>query len=351
MRIDSRLRLKRPKFNRFGTSLWLILVVCLGWVAIGPAMAVWPADEAIPPLEPERPWESLLTKKEDLLVKYMDLEPLGLHGQGRMVLHSLHPLVTMISFDQVTGRPDMWLKRMANISAVANWLMTKQKLGEVKLVGLEVLMTTEGIDFRFERANIKEGYLLKGRGRFNLDGRWAVRSGPLWLTSPPFKEMEKFLARPLGYGSLEAHGSRGRARVVLDEVFAVDASAGQAVVNGVWNEALTRGAIDKIKAELGLEMTTFRVNDTFFEQGPRQLAHDLLAYAHLTPSWGLAFPTITMSAQLTGPAFNAPTIHLSAAKLRVWGVADGTWYPWPWSVHLSLAAKSPGRDIRLFAWP
>lgn len=320
--------------------------LCMAW-----SVAALAPEDPRPPLEPERSWDPFLTKKESLMVKYMDLDPLGLHGQGRMVLHSLHPLVSMITFDKVTGNPELWLKRMAGYSALANWLVSRQQLGEIKLVGLEVLMTTEGIDFKFERADSKEGYLLQGRGRFAWDGRWAVRSGALWLSRPPFKDLDKPLARPMGYGTLDAFGSKGRFKAVMDEAFALDASTGHLETNAVWNEAVTQGNIDKMEAEWGVEMSTFRVNDAFFEQGPRELAHDLLAYAGLTPSWGMAFPRITLSGNVTGPRFNARALRLSSPGLQVWGTAHGTWYPLPGSMIVEVTGKSPGRDMRQFVWP
>ncbi|MBF0415412.1 MAG: hypothetical protein HQL79_06550 [Magnetococcales bacterium] len=324
---------------------------CYFGLSMAWSLAALAPEDPRPPLEPERSWDAIVTKKESLMVKYMDLDPLGLHGQGRLVLHSLHPLVNTISFDKVTGNPELWLKRMAGFSALANWLVTRQQLGEIKLAGLEVLMTAEGIDFKFDRADIKDGYLLQGRGRFAFDGRWAVRSGALWLSRPPFKDLDKPFARPMGYGTLDAYGAKGRFKAVMDEAFALDASTGHVEANAVWNDAVTRGDIDKVEAEWGVEMTTFRVSDAFFEQGPRDLSHELLTYAGLTPAWGMAFPRITLSGSVTGPSYKAHALRLSSPSLQVWGTAHGIWYPLPGSMNVEVTAKSPGRDMRQFVWP
>ncbi|MBF8273570.1 MAG: hypothetical protein HW380_2675 [Magnetococcales bacterium] len=327
------------------TALVLVFFICLGWSTAAPAPVIVP-----PPLDPDRSWDSFLSRNENLMVKFMELDPLGLHGQGRMVLHSLHPLVTLITFEKVTGDPELWLKRMAGGSAPANWLLERQKLGEIKLSKLEVLMTIEGIDFRFERAETPDGHLSKGRGRFSLNGQWAIRTGPLWLARPPFKDMEKSLSRPMGYGSMDASGSRGRAKVTLEEAFALDASTGHAVVDALWNEAASKGRQDKVQAEVAVEMSTFRVNDAFFEQGPRELAHQLLTYSGLAPSWGMAFPRITLSGVVTGPRYHAQTLRLSSPNLQVWGEAKGLWSPPPGTLVLDLTAKSPGKDARNFTW-
>lgn len=335
--------------------------ICFGLVAVlmvgllltqgsGWSIAASSSATALPPLDPDRSWEELFGRREDLMVKYLDLDPLGLHGKGRMVLHSLHPLVSMITFEKVVGNPELWLKRMAGSSALANYLLEHQKLGDVTLSKLEVLMTSDGIDFRLERANIADGHLSKVRGRFGLDGRWSIRTGPLWLSRPPLKGMEKMWARPVGYGAVDAFGSKEMCKIVLNEAFALDASAKHMLVNASWNDAVTKGQSGKVQAEVSMELTTFRVNDAFFEQGPRELAKKLLAYADLTPSWGMAFPRITLSGTVTGPEYNVQTLRLSSPSLQIWGTAQGLWSPPPGSITLDLNAKSPGKDAKGFLW-
>ncbi len=337
-----------------GGAGWVVALLLMFGLTIGVGTDGSHADSSrlitTPPLDPDRSWEGFLGRNENLMVKYMDLEPLGLRGQGRMVLHSLHPLVSMISFDKVVGNPELWLKRMAGSSALAHWLLERHKLGEVKLSKLEVLMTTEGIDFRFERAENADGHLTRGRGRFSLDGSWAIRTGPLWLGSPPFKNLDPPLARPIGFGSMDIFGSKGRCKMILTEAFALDASTGTFVMNALWNEAAIKGRIEQAQAEIGMELSTFRVNDAFFEQGPRELARNLLAYAGLTPSWGMAFPRITLSGTLSGPKYQIKTLRLSSPKLQVWGEARGTWNPFPGSLILDLSAKSPGNETKNFTW-
>ncbi|MBF0108808.1 MAG: hypothetical protein HQL76_06520 [Magnetococcales bacterium] len=346
-RLATVIGMKRERCRRLA-PLWMVgltAILAPALIQANPERLVTP-----PPLDPDQPWEESMGRGENLMVKYMDLEPLGLRGQGRMVLHSLQPLVSMIRFDTVVGNPELWLKRMAGTSALSHWLLNRQKLGEVKLTGLEVLMTAEGIAFRFERAENGDGHLTRGRGRFSPDGLWAIRTGPLYLSRPPFKDLDPPIARPIGYGSMEVFGSRGRCKVILGEAFALDASTGNAVVNALWNDAATQGTIDQVRAEIGVEMSTFRVNDAFFEQGPRDLARGLLAYAGLTPSWGMAFPRITLSSTLTGPRFHAKTLRLSSPKLQVWGEAQGLWNPFPGTLAFKLEAKSPGRETKKFTW-
>ncbi|MEO5330164.1 MAG: hypothetical protein H7829_18215 [Magnetococcus sp. THC-1_WYH] len=332
---------------------WSRLVLVVGltlFAGVGWSLAASSSTATEPPLDPDRSWDALLSRKEDLMVKYMDLDPFGLRGKGRMVLHSLHPLVGMVIYDKVGGNPELWLKQMAGSMSLAHWLLERQNLGEIKLTGLQVLMTSGGIDFKFDRAEIGDGHLSKGRGRFTLNGQWAIRTGPLWLARPPFKELEKPLVRPMGYGSMDAYGSKGKAKVILKEAFALDASTGHAVIDAEWNEAATQGITDKIKADIVVEMSVFRVNDAFFEQGPRDLARALLAYAGLTPSWGMAFRRITLSSTLTGPLYQAKTLRLSSPNLQIWGEAKGRWNPMPGSIILDLTAKSPGKEARNFSW-
>ncbi|MEK6602560.1 MAG: hypothetical protein AABZ09_11815, partial [Candidatus Binatota bacterium] len=75
----------------------------------------------------------------------------------------------MVIYDKVGGNPELWLKQMAGSMSLAHWLLERQNLGEIKLTGLQVLMTSDGIDFKFDRAEIGDGYLSKGRGLFTLN--------------------------------------------------------------------------------------------------------------------------------------------------------------------------------------
>lgn len=297
-------------------------------------------------LDLDRDWNDKSHWNEDLFVKHLDIHQPNLMARGKLSLRSLRPLIGMVELDEAQGDPTEIVQRFFGSSEPLQEFIQQTTIRNLKLEGLRVVLSVDGIDVRLKRARIPEGTLNDAKGRLITDGHWAIRTGALALTKLPVKNVWQGPQSPLGFTSLTGSGDKQRGQTEIGRAFGFGMRAKK--VNMLRNRP--EGDAHKLRFDLALTAEGINLGEAFFLMEGAGVVEDVLTYTDKNFNKEKDFSKLALRASIEGNAYRIDTVRLSAPGVQIWGNGKGLWQPPPGTLQLDLTARPQNRKEKSFHW-